>query len=529
MKVEKMVKKGWVVLATVMLTASSGYAANVETMGVGSMNTAQAGAVSAYCDNVFAAYYNPAGLSLIEKPTMSAGGIYYNAKIKVYDWHVNDAGGNKLTGNTMLENAASDYQSDTMNIFSPSLGFAMPVTDKITLGVAAYTPYGLHVTWDKDPVKSPSSAYAWESYYGRITVNPTLAYKVSDKFSVGIGVSLGRSVCEAGKTLTFGDNLKSDPKALGAWAMTKPAIAKKLAPMVADPSPEQKALAGEALTLGVRAISVLDGARLKMESTDDFNYSFNAGIMYRPVESLSFGLTYRGRTDTKFEGDVTISKEGLPTMTGTVEMEYDHPEQVQGGVRWFATKKLQIEADVTWTGWGVNENQDENTVITVPDSVMATALNNMSPELQKFAKGLMAQGLLKDGELPVSFHHGRDWDDTTSFRLGVNYQATEALTLRAGYIYDPSPVPDETFEFGWPDTDRNVYTLGSGWRFNERWQFDAVLQYVISTSHRPTTGGSSELNGNYATAYGTSEANTKVYCKDEGILYGAGVTLTYTF
>ena len=83
MMVERMVKKGVVLLASMVVGTASAMAANVETMGIGAANTAQAGAVSAYCDNVYAAYYNPAGLTLIEKPTLSVGAIYYNAKIKI--------------------------------------------------------------------------------------------------------------------------------------------------------------------------------------------------------------------------------------------------------------------------------------------------------------------------------------------------------------------------------------------------------------------------------------------------------------
>lgn len=483
-----MVKKGLVVLAAVVLSTSSAYAANVETMGIGAMNTAQAGAVSAYCDNVFAAYYNPAGLSLIEKPTISAGAMYYNAKIEVSDWNVVSQG-----SNATLDGAPSDYESDTMDIVSPSLGFAMPVTDSLTLGVAAYTPYGLHVTWDKDPAKSPSSAYAWESYYGRVAVSPTLSYKMSDKFSVGVGVSLGRSISEAGKTMEISDDLKD------------PANSNQVKHML-EVSGKPAGLAD--VQKYIALANVLDGAQLKMESTDDFNYSFNVGLMYRPIEQLSMGLSYRGRSDGDFEGDVMISGAmgGTQDLDGSVTMEYDHPEQVQAGVRWMPNRKFSVEADVTWTRWSINENQDEHAVINVPEALRPLVGGQETIE--------------------TTFEHDRDWEDTTAYKLGISYQATEAFVFRAGYTYDPSPVPDETFEFGWPDTDRNVYTLGMGWRINERWNIDAVVQHVISTSKRSTTGGSTELNKNYTAAYG---APAQVYCENEGILWGAGMTLTYTF
>jgi len=106
-----------------------------------------------------------------------------------------------------------------------------------------------------------------------------------------------------------------------------------------------------------------------------------------------------------------------------------------------------------------------------------------------------------------------------------SYQATEAFAFRAGYAYDPSPVPEETFDMGWPDTDRNLYSLGMGWQINERWMLDAVLQHIISTSKR-LTDNSHNMDDNYGDAYWKSAS---VSMKDEGILWGAGVTVTYTF
>lgn len=522
--VEKMVKRGLGGLAAMLLCASAAYAANVETMGIGAMNTGQAGAVSAYCDNVFAAYYNPAGLSLIEKPTLSAGAIYYNAKVKVYGWNVETQG-----KNDNIADDIRDYESDTMDIFSPSLGFAMPVTDTLSFGVAAYTPYGLHVTWDKDPAKSPSSAYAWESYYGRVAVTPTLAYKIGDRFSVGVGVSIGRSVSEAGKSVEYHDQFSAvaNARAIAEGSGRDYLLPSDLVQGTQVAVGTAYAFNGDGSMENAKAMAagatLLDGAQFKMEATDDVNYSLNVGVMYRPIDQLSFGLTYRGRADGDFEGDVFITDATVidPTtgqpmrvnLDGTVEMKYDHPEQVQAGVRWFASEKLSVEADVTWTGWSVNDRQVEHVVLKdVPVPVVDDAGTITGFDVQ---------------DMPSTFDHARDWEDTTAYRLGVAYQATRTLAFRAGYTYDPSPIPDETFEFGWPDTDRNVYTLGLGWQINQRWNLDAVLQHVISTEKRRIAGVSHELNDNYAKAYG--DPDTKVYCRDEGILWGAGLTMTYTF
>jgi len=448
------------------------------------MNTAQAGAVAAHADNVFAAYYNPAGLTLIEKPTLTVSTMFYDAQIKVYDWNVTTAG-----SNDNVPKGPMNFESDEMAILSPSMGFAMPITDKITLGVAAYTPYGMSVTWDKDTSKNPGAAYAWESTYGRVAVTPTLAYEISDKLSVGVGVSLGRSISEAGKTVEFSDN-------------TKAGLTQKITDATIAGAPAST-INGLKSTLG--AIVMMDGAHMKLEASDDFNYSFNMGVMYRPIEQFSFGLTYRGRTETDFEGDAFVTNATNPitgetglNLDGIATMEYDHPEQVQAGVRWFASNKLSVEADVTWTRWSINEEQYETiTLYDVP-------------------------GI---GTKTETLGHPRDWEDTTAYRLGVSYQATDAFVFRAGYAYDPSPVPEETFDMGWPDTDRNLYSLGMGWQINERWNVDAVLQHIISTSKR-LTENSHNMDENYTSVYG---APASVTMKDEGILWGAGLTVTYTF
>jgi len=47
--------------------ASFSYAAAVDTFGIGSKATALGGAFSAYADDPFATYYNPAGLTQIQK------------------------------------------------------------------------------------------------------------------------------------------------------------------------------------------------------------------------------------------------------------------------------------------------------------------------------------------------------------------------------------------------------------------------------------------------------------------------------
>jgi long-chain fatty acid transport protein len=129
-------------------------------------------------------------------------------------------------------------------------------------------------------------------------------------------------------------------------------------------------------------------------------------------------------------------------------MEYDHPESIQTGIRYTDNKKFSVEFDMTWTRWSILEEQIEKVSINFPDgSVMET-----------------------------SFEHDRDWDDAIQYKIGLEYNVLSNIALRCGYTYDPTPIPDTTFEFGWPDTDRSVYNIGCGWAVNENWTVDRLLQ-----------------------------------------------------
>ncbi|MCP4356358.1 MAG: outer membrane beta-barrel protein [Proteobacteria bacterium] len=420
-----MFKKVLLSITVLFLTTTYSYAGNVQTFGIGANSTAQSEAVAANANDPFAVYYNPAGLVLNDKVTFTIGGMGYHPKIEIENFN-----------DTFQPGAKDNFRTEDSDVIIPHAGFSMPINNSTFLGVAFYSPYGLHVKWNEDTTLNPGAIYATESYYGRVVVSPTLAYKVNEKLSFGIGVSLGQSVSEASRTLN---------------------------------------------SLEAGGLGLTNGATLTLEAKDDFNYSFNAGVMYRPVNSLSFGLTYRGRTDTDFTGDAIIKDTDGTEYKGTVSMEYDHPESAQAGVRYFASENFSVEFDATWTRWSILENQVID--INIPSKYVNTKT------------------------------HKRNWEDTIQYKIGAEWRLLSNFALRAGYTYDPTPVPEETFDLGWPDTDRNVFNLGFGWNITENWTLDSVLQHVVSMSKR-------EVND-------SSELST-VSLTDKGTLWGLGFTLSYS-
>jgi long-chain fatty acid transport protein len=436
-------KKWLVCIAFVHVFGSTAFAASVDTFGIGAKATSMGGAVCASSADVFSVYYNPASLSQLKEAQISAAIQMCDPDLTFHGYTV--SGGEYANGTDMSDIGPKTFSDDSDNLYIPTLGYAQPITKDISFGIAAYVPFGLDVKWERDPAKNPG-VYNWfHSYYVREVVTPTLSYKVNDKVAIGAGASFGKSKSGAEKILNY---------------------------------PGQS----------------FNGAKLKLELEDSFNYSFNAGVLYKPIETCSLGLTFRGRADAEFEGDVFIN--GVKQTKA--KMDYDHPEQIQAGVMVKPVKDVTLELDVVWTNWSINHTQ--STYFSSP------LLGSMNEEILE-----------------------RNWNDTNQVRVGAEWQVNDLLALRCGYFYDPSPVPDDTFDIMWPDADRKTYSIGAGFNFGN-WVLDTSIQFAYAETKRIIGGESENLNDPYNpyAALGIYDGYT-VKTSADGYLWGYGASITYKF
>lgn len=497
------VKRFFVISATILAFTASANAACVDTFGVGARATALGGAYAATADDPFAVYYNPAGLTQIDAPTTSVGVTMLDPALKLHGFNVKDKDGKYYDDGTRTFSPTS-FGDDSDPLFVPHAGFAMPINNQVSLGIAAYLPYGLDVEWEKNTTKNPSSYNFYHSYYMREVVTPTVAYKINDKFSLGFGVSIGKSKSGAERILYYPTTASQAAPQIAtaiATASGNPAAASAIlaaANANGGSLPASHAAAGTYNTLiGLAAATnSLNGKMFEAEMEDDVNYSFNLGLMYKPTNSLSLGLAYRSKTDTDFEGDIKLDKAKI----GKVKMDYDHPDQVQVGVRYRPHDKISMEADFVWTNWRHNEYQNE--IFT-----SANPLFNTPKEFQ------------------------RDWKNTNQIRLGIEWQALDFLAVRGGYFYDPTPIPDNTFDMMWPDADRKTYSIGLGLNFAENWTLDTSFQYAIAEASRIIGGESENINSSFnpLKKYNIDTGARTVSGEADGHLYGYSATMNYKF
>jgi len=434
----------WAVAFCMTVTA---WAGNVDTYGIGAKATALGGAFSAYADDPFAIYYNPAGLTQIKQPMISAGANVIKPVLRVDDYRV--TGMNAAVTDDV---GPADMYDQSRLLVVPHLGFTMPVGKGFSAGIAAYVPFGLDIQWKHDVPASgycgnPGAYNSYRSWYMREVVTPTVAYRFNDYWSIGAGISLG-------KTRSGVERLMFAP-----------------------------------------SVAALHNKRVLTDLDDDFNWSFNVGLMFRPAKSLAMGLTYRGKTDTDLEGTTEVRGiKGIPNSKVHAKTEIDSPDQIQAGIRYMPSDRISVEADLVWTHWS-----------TVKSYTV------------KFDRPLL--GSVSSEYFP------RDWDDTYQLRLGAEWKVNGTFTLRGSYFYDPTPIPDDTLDLQWPDADKHTFALGTGLSFGNL-SIDTTIQYTWIQSRQLQVNGES---GNLNNAYHNGGGSPGVSLEADGHLWGGALTMNYQF
>ncbi len=190
---------------------------------------------------------------------------------------------------------------------------------------------------------------------------------------------------------------------------------------------------------------------LDMEDAAGLQTSFRLGWWWRADPKLSIGLIYQTETDSNFEdGDMVVNFEGHPFLGQRVGYKADvdgftFAAQAGVGFGYRASDKVILALDVKRYYW-------DSAIDTI--EVKATKPNT--------------PGAPPEITIPFVF----DWEDQWVVALGMDYRATDRLTLRGGYNWGENPVPDETLNPLFPATVEHHLTFGLGYLVgNKTWDF----------------------------------------------------------
>ena len=167
--------------------------------------------------------------------------------------------------------------------------------------------------------------------------------------------------------------------------------------------------------------------------------------------------------------------------TGHAELPF--PAQVFVGVSWKMTDRFVMEVGGRWEEWSAYENL----TMYFDSPVAGTTVSTVQ----------------------------KKWDDNYALNFGGKYSLSPSLDILFGYLYDGTPVPDDTFEPSISDSEKHLLSLGiAGRKGGFDWCLTYVYQRYGDRDKSNTVGATTGL-----TANGVYEQETHML----------GLSIGYTF
>ena len=457
-------------VAGVILTISAGQVfgaafALQENSGSGVGNAFAGGAASA--EDVSTIWANPAGMSRFATPQVAGAVHLVTPSFKFKDDGSQHAAFQPLGG--------TGGDAGSLNVI-PNFYAAMPINPQWAVGIGVNAPFGLVTEYD-------------DSWLGRfqgiksdiktINVNPAVSWRVTNTFSVGLGVNWQRVDAELTSKVNYS-------AALAAAAQNPAAgIPPALLPTVLAATPP-----------GLES-------KVKVEG-DDSAWGWNIGFLWDATPQTRIGGQYRSKIKYHVSGNASFDNPALPTLppqlapvfgglsaainnqrlfNGGVTAEIEVPDLANLSVFHRLNDRWDLMADVQWTGWS---SFKELRFVRTTGVDLAPA----TPE---------------------------NFDDVWRVAAGATYHWNDAWTFRGGLAWDqtPSNTTDRTPRL--PDESRVWLSTGVQYSFSKNLKLDGGFTYIfVDSADINQNAGSTAANGLIKGHY---DSNVTIF----------SAQLTYTF
>ena len=429
------------------------------------LGTAYAGG-AAQAEDASTLFFNPAGIVLLEQGELQFAGhlIATSAEFK------NQGSRYTLPGTPFdgLPLSGGNGGDAGVTRVIPNVYLTQPVFRNarygdLSVGIGLSVPFGLETDYE------PGWVGRYSSLRTKLTtfdIQPTIAYRLFDRISLGASVDIQRASARLSQAIDFG--LAAQPLLGQFYAGLPGALAAQgVPPALIGPTiaATQQAYANAGFVPGGRdGVSEVTG--------DDWSVGFALGALleYRKGGADSFfqegrvGVSYRSAIDHTLEGsgefrDVpAITAAGAPVQfpvpgalqgvffDQNVSAQLDLPDIVHLSIYQRFAGQFAILGDIGWTHW--------SRLQTVPIV---------------FANPATPASILEI-----------NYDDAFRYAVGFEWYATKALTLRAGFAYDETPIKSPEFRTPRiPDDNRYFLSAGAKWSLTHCLDVDVAYAHLF--------------------------------------------------
>lgn len=201
----------------------------------------------------------------------------------------------------------------------------------------------------------------------------------------------------------------------------------------------------------------------------------NFSLTYRPdwAEKWAIGAMYRSKVKQNLDGYIHTSTGANLSSTlrhapaaGAINL----PDSVTAGISFQATDNWVMEAGIVGTFWSAYDQ----IIIEYTDS-----------------------------ETAPTIHNKKNYKDVYRLNFGTEYMLSKNWAVRAGYVFDKSPINKDDMDTLVPVDDRHLVSAGFGYH-NNTWSADFAYTHVFA---RDLTGDSNTLSGNLPMKYSHGSSN----------------------
>jgi len=366
------------------------------------------------------AYYNPANMAFMdESKSYVEGGITLaHLPSNVYSY-------GPISG-----------ESEVEDLPIPFLHYVGKPIGDFRWGVSVVAPGGLTKRWETPFQKATAEEFTLKV----IELNPSVAYKVSDNFSIGGGIRLiySEGIVKSSSTDAYDQHLFP-----------------------------------------------YDIAR-DMEG-DTFEFGYNLALSYRPTNDINLAVTYRSNIDLKEEGTALLSYNGTTDPVYGADVTVPLPAALNLAVSKTWNDKFTLEVNYERTYWSKYKALDFNYDRPIDNNnlILIGAFDASKPknwkDTDRFGLGAtiemdnkitaMMAFAIDESPAPVeTLGFELPDSDAKVFSMGFRYQQTENLSWGAAFLYtgkDSISVADNDLIPGGTFTEGGAYltTIGVAYEY----------------------------------------------------------------
>lgn len=458
-----------VVLALAFVPAAAAAQGSAVYTHSACMNARNGAGIAQPCQDGSAVYYNPAALA-VQNGAVGIG-------VTMID----------QSGSFVYDTTANEVERAPRSVPVPHGWATYRLSPRIGIGFGVWAPYGLSIDWPVCPIDQSRCGTGFEGRYigydqslRGLYFQPTVAYDlIPGRLALGGGVDIVKGDFELNRRLDLS---------------------------------EQNAGPFSFAQLGIPQGT--DFADVRIEG-DAWGVTGHVGALVRLSDGISIGARYLHSVELEFEGNADFTQ--VPTLFTVGPLGSLFP----------AGTRLDefLAASGVFAEGGQASDQDMSATLTLPAQAVVGASFQLDPTLRVMLDYQWTQwsdwdvvdvdlGIAPDERLIL------DYEDASTYRLGVDYALTDRVTAHGGFTYAEPAARAASVSPFLPDAERAYYSGGLHYRASERLSLDIFAMAVNAADRRGRVIDRESLDQT------AEQLNEGIY-SSESQLFGG--TVTYHF